>query len=395
MFTLEQDSSERSWLGVFALSLSAFIFCTTEFLPVGLLKAISDSLKMQPTNVGLMLTIYAWTVALVSLPLTILTRNVERRKLITGIFLVFIGSHIITGGAWNFPVLILGRIGIACAHAMFWSISLSLTVRIAPPEEKSRAIGLLAMGTSIAMVIGIPLGRVISEMMGWRIAFLAIALVAAMLLPILRATLPKLQNLQAGSIQNLIPLLKQPALILLYVMIVLVITGHFTSYTYIEPFIQLVNQASGSRITYILILFGIAGLPAAICFNRLYSDQPRKFLLVSVITVSTCLLILFPSSLNIITLSIHVFIWGGAIVCFGLAIQSWILKFATESTDLAVSIHSGLYNVGIGTGAFLGNHIANDYGLPWIGTFGGVFCGLGSVLCWLAMRIYESKHPTL
>ncbi|MDU0810007.1 MAG: sugar transporter [Burkholderia sp.] len=392
MFTTERCSSERSWWGVLALALSAFIFCTTEFLPVGLLKAIGDSLHIQSTNVGLMLTIYAWTVALASLPLTLLTRKVERRKLMTAILLVFIGSHIITGGAWNFTVLILGRIGIACAHAMFWSISISLTVRIAPPEKKRRALGLLAMGTSIAMVIGIPLGRVIGETIGWRIAFLIIALVATILLPILRATLPKLPNLQTGSIKNLPALLKRPALILLYIMTVLIVTAHFTSYTYIEPFIQVTSQASSDRITFILILFGISGIPASICFNRLYSDQPDRFLLISAITVSICLLVLFPSALNIVTLSIHVFIWGGAIVCFGLAMQGWILKFATESTDLAVSIYSGLYNVGIGTGALLGNHIANDYGLPWIGTFGGVVGGLGVILCWLAIRIYDLKH---
>ncbi|WP_143136993.1 MFS transporter, partial [Burkholderia ubonensis] len=126
MSTSEPVSSEHSWWGVWALTLSAFIFNTTEFVPVALLGAIGDSLHMQPTDAGLMLTIYAWTVAVTSLPLTLATRTIERRKLLAGVLVLFIASHVITGVAWSFPVLVFGRVGIACAHAIFWSISISL-----------------------------------------------------------------------------------------------------------------------------------------------------------------------------------------------------------------------------------------------------------------------------
>ncbi|WP_434663132.1 sugar transporter [Paraburkholderia sp. A3BS-1L] len=385
----ELAPAEHAWWGVVALALSAFIFNTTEFVPVALLSAIGDSLHMQATNVGLMLTIYAWTVAVVSLPLTVLTRAVERRKLLTGVFVLFIVSHIVTSIAWNFPALIAGRLGIACAHAIFWSISVSLVVRIAPPSRKGQALGLLAMGTSIAMVAGIPLGRVIGETLGWRVTFLAIAGAAAIVLLMLRATVPQLHSLQSGSLRNLPTLFRKPTLALLYLITILVVSAHFTSYTYIEPFVQAVNHASESRITYILVLFGSAGIPAAICFNRIFPRYPKQFLLASIVTLASCLLVLFPCALGIVTLSVHTVVWGGAIVCFGLAMQAWILKLAPEATDLAVSIYSGLYNVGIGAGALLGNHIAHDFGLPWTGTFGGLVGGLGVGVCWLALRF---KH---
>jgi DHA1 family L-arabinose/isopropyl-beta-D-thiogalactopyranoside export protein-like MFS transporter len=392
MSTPELASSEHSWWGVLALALSAFIFNTTEFVPVALLNAIGNSFHMQPTDVGLMLTIYAWTVAIVSLPLTLLFRAVERRTLMMGVFALFIAGHIVTGIAWNFPVLVIGRTGIACAHAIFWSISVSLVVRLAPPGKKSRALGLLAIGTSIAMVAGIPLGRVVGEAMGWRTTFLTIACTAAIALLMLRNTLPNLPNQQAGSFSSLPMLLKKPALASLYLITILVISAHFTSYTYVEPFIHSVSHASESRITYILILFGGAGIPAAIFFHRLYPDRPAQFLLASIITVSACLLVLFPCALSIVTLSVHTLIWGGAIVCFGLAMQAWVLRLAPEATDLAVSIYSGLYNVGIGAGALLGNHITHGVGLPWVGTFGGAIGGIGVGICWLALRQHHSTE---
>ncbi|MDN7907285.1 sugar transporter [Burkholderia diffusa] len=391
MATPDAVSSEQSWWGVLALALTAFIFNTTEFVPVALLSAIGDSLRMQPTDVGLMLTIYAWAVAVVSLPLTFVTRHVERRRLLSCALLVFIGSHVVTGVAWNFAVLMIGRLGIACAHAVFWSISVPLAVRLAPSGRKSRALSLLAMGTAIAMVAGIPLGRVIGEALGWRVTFLVIGGAAAVALLMLRVTLPTLPSQGAGSLSSIGMFLRKPALVSLYAITVLVVSAHFTSYTYIEPFVQSVNHASSSRITYVLILFGVAGLPAAVCFNHVFPERPAEFLLASIIALSACLLILFPSALNIVTLSVHTLVWGGAIVCFGLAMQAWVLKLAPEATDLAVSIFSGLYNVGIGAGALLGNHIAGDFGLPWIGTFGGVVGILSAGIAWVALRLHERR----
>ncbi|MEM5366067.1 sugar transporter [Paraburkholderia azotifigens] len=386
MSTPDSVAAKHSWWGVLALALSAFIFNTTEFVPVALLSSIGDSLSIPPTDVGIMLTIYAWAVALVSLPLTVLTRHVERRKLLTWVLLLFVGCHIVTGVAWNFSVLAIGRLGIACAHAIFWSISVSLVVRLAPADKKSRALGLLATGTSLAMVAGIPIGRMIGEALGWRMTFQVIAIAAVAVLLLLRATLPLLPSEQAGSLRSVPVLLRNPTLMCLYLVTLLLVTAHFTAYTYVEPFIQHVNHASNSRITFILTLFGAAGIPAALCFNRLYPHQPDRFMQGAVLTIAACLLILFPCSLSIVTLSVHSFIWGGAIICFGLGMQAWVLRLAPNATDLAVSIFSGLYNVAIGAGALFGNHVANDYGIAWIGTFGGMIAGLGAAVCWFAFR---------
>lgn len=379
-------STFKQWVSVCALAVGAFIFNTTEYIPIALLSDIGQSFDKPATEVGMMITVYAWIVALLSLPLMLMTKNIERRKLLLMLFALFALFHALSFFSWNFNILLVSRIGIALTHAVFWSITASLAVRLAPTGKTNQALGLLSTGTVLAMVLGIPLGRVVGQYFGWQLSFLLIGVCAAGVMLVLAKNLPALPSQNTGSLSSLPSLFKRRNLMLLYAMTVLIITAHFTAYSYIEPFVLQVGGFKAEQVTIVLSLYGLAGFAASYLFGKWFAKSQRLFMLGAVAVILLSALLLLPFASFPYAAYALVFIWGVAIVIVSLGMVSKVLAFASDATDVANSIYSGLYNVGIGGGALLGHYVTVWFGLSNIGIAGALLAAAGLAVCGLLFK---------
>lgn len=361
-----------AWLRVVTLAIAAFIFNTTEFVPVGLLSDIAASFHMETAQTGIMLTIYAWVVALMSLPFMLLTSQVERRKLLICLFVLFIASHILSFMAWSFTVLVISRIGVAFAHAIFWSITASLAIRLAPAGKRAQALSLLATGTALAMVLGLPVGRIVGQYFGWRTTFLAIGVGAFLTLLCLIKLLPLLPSEHSGSLKSLPVLFRRPALMSIYLLTVVVVTAHYTAYSYIEPFVQNIAGLSANFATVLLLILGGAGIFGSVIFGKLGNNHASVLVSVAIALLMACLLLLMPASASETHLAILSIFWGIAIMMIGLGMQVKVLALAPDATDVAMSLFSGIFNIGIGAGALVGNQVSLHWSMADIGYVGSI-----------------------
>ncbi len=372
----------KKWLPVISLTLSTFIFNTSEFIPIGLLTSIADDFAITESKAGLLITIYAWVVALASLPLMMAFAKTENKKLMLSLVALFTASHILSGFSNSYVMLMISRIGVACSHAVFWSIVTPLAVHVAPEGHRSTALSMIITGSSIAMIVGLPLGRAVGLMVGWRVTFILIAILSAIVLCLLAAFLPKVPSDNNISLKTLPTLVSTPALLCIFVMTALTITGHFTAYSYIEPFLGQAAGFTNGEITMVLSAFGVIGIIVSVLFSKYYDRHQFAFLRVAVLGICICTLLLGISSGNSFIMVCTCLLWGLSINCFNISLQSCIIDYSPFGTAIAMSIYSGIYNVGIGAGALVGGIVCSHIGIPFVGYVGGAV-SLVSALCFL------------
>lgn len=387
-------SGFKAWLPVIGLTFSTFIFNTSEFIPIGLLSDIAGDFGITEANAGMLITVYAWVVALASLPLMLIFAKTENRKLMLSITAIFAASHILSGFAKDFYMLMISRIGVACSHAIFWSIVTPLAVRLAPEGKGSTALSIIVCGSSIAMIIGLPLGRTIGLYLGWRATFLIIAVLAAVILAILAAVLPKMPGDGSISLRKLPALIKSPALLSIYLVTVVAITGHFTGYSYIEPFLGQVAGLGSNWITIVLTIFGVVGLAGSWIFSRCYDRYRRRFIQFAVAGICIFLLLLHAAALNPVTAVILCVFWGFAINFYNLSFQSEIIRNTPKGTAVAMSIYSGIYNIGIGGGALIGGYVCSGISISCIGYVGGAIALVAAIICFRKMLPAINGSPS-
>lgn len=355
------------------LTCAAFIFNTSEFIPIGLLSDIALDFNITEAHAGMLISVYAWMVMLLSLPLMMLVSRMEMRKLVLATLSVFIACQVLSSLSAGYAMLMFSRIGVACAHAVFWSIVSPMAVRIVEDKYRPVALSMIVTGTSIATIVGLPLGRIIGLHIGWRMTFLCVGCFAFAVSLYLMFVLPKIPSRGKVGVRQLPKVLGVPMLPKLFLLSLLVAAAYYTSYSYIEPFLKQVAGITDSWITTILMLFGGAGIIGSLSFSKYYNRSPLRFLSIVILCIAVCLLVLLPSAYHLCLVVIVCLLWGAAVTAFNVALQDEIINYAPPAaTSVAMSVFSGIFNFGIGIGTFFGGFVCTHFSMEYIGLAGGV-----------------------
>lgn len=361
----------KHWIALIGLTFATFIFNTSEFIPIGLLTDIAAEFHMTEAHAGMLISVYAWMVMLLSLPLMLLASRVELRRLMLIVAFLFVVFQVLSSFSATYGMLMASRIGVACTHAIFWSIVSPLAVHVVPESHRPLALSMVVTGTSVAMILGLPLGRFIGLQIGWRMTFLCIAAFSLFTFIYLFCTLPRVPSHGGFSIRRMPEILRNRTLICIFTLTLLFATAYYTGYSYIEPFLLQVAHMSESLITLTLMLFGGAGILGSIAFSRFYPRNPSLFITLALLGMLLSLLLLYPSTTAIPLIVCLCAFWGMAATSYNVSFQNEIINHtADDATPVAMSISSGIFNLGIATGTLIGGGVCTHFSIAYIGFFG-------------------------
>ena len=377
----------KEWLPLIGMTVSAFLVNTSEFMPIGLLTDISKDFNITAAQAGVMITAYSWTVTLLSLPLMLLACKIKPKKLLLGTLTVFAVCQVLSVISIGFPFLVVSRMGVACAHSIFWSIASPFAVRVVAKENQAKALSAIVTGTAFAMVLGMPLGRMIGLQIGWRMTFLCVGIISMIVIAYLLFVFPKIENSESFSVSQLPELFKNSKLMIIYMITFLFATGYYTAYSYVEPFLQKIAGFSSNLVTITLMLFGIAGLLGSYLFSKFYEEHHFVFVQTVLFGFVGALAILYPASINMYTIILVCAIWGIASMAFQVCFQAEIIGcVSTAASSVAMAIFSAIFNLGIGSGTGLGGMVYTNISLKYVGFVGAVIVLVAAIIGFIKFR---------
>ncbi|MGW7299470.1 MFS transporter [Streptomyces sp. NPDC054829] len=376
---------------VAALMLAAFTFNTAENLPVGLLPLMADDLGVSQPTVGLLVTGYALTVVVVSLPLAHLTRAIPRRPLLTVLLaLLATASWATAWHAVSYGPLLAARAATALAQALYWAVMGPVAVGLYPPERRGRIMGLLSVGGSLATVLGVPTGTWLGSHTGWRAPFAVLGALALLSLITVAVLLPTTHPRESHSAYGVTP--DRRRFLLVVTTTALSVTGVFTAFTYIATFLDEVSGFDTDATGPLLLAFGAAGLAGVAATGPLLDRFFQATLVVPISTQLTALLGLYAIGHHQVACVALLMLLGASVAPAFTASQSQVLHWAPARTESALAANSVAFNVGVAVGALLGGAVFTGFGVR--GTFlaGGLLTAGALVALSRGVRSQESDR---
>ncbi|AGN20517.1 hypothetical protein J433_11817 [Corynebacterium glutamicum MT] len=339
-----------------AMSFAAFVYVTFEMFAVGLIKPMASDLGVSESSIGLLMTVYATVVAVVTIPAMLWVSRFNKRTVFL-ITLAFLATGIVVQALTvNYGMLAIGRTIAALTHGVFWALVGPMAARMSPGHT-GRAVGVVSIGSTMALVVGSPLATWIGELIGWRPATWILGALTIAGVAVLIPTVPSLPPLPDTESESKEKKSLPWGLISLVIFLLLAVTGVFAAYTYLGLIIA--ETAGDSFVSIGLFAFGALGLIGVTVATRTV-DQRMLRGSVHTTTLFVIAAILgqiafgLEGTLAVVAIFLAVTVFGGAYGALPTLGTTIFLHAGRDHPDTASSIYVVTYQVGIASGAALG-----------------------------------------
>lgn len=364
------------WTGLIALAAATFLSVTSEMIPTGLLPDMSASLGVSEAQIGLLVTVFAFTVVVTSTPLTALTRRWPRHGLLIGILVVLGVSNGLTAIAPSYEFVVGSRILGGVAHGMFWSIVGAYAGHLVPKEQIGRAVSITLGGGTLAFVLGVPLGTFAGHVFGWRLSFGLLAVLMAVGAVVIWKFLPAVRREEDGAgarrRDRSAPRVRDrsiPAVVMVCLIAAVTMVGHYAFYTFVVPFLTGPMGVPAGNVGALLFVYGIAGAGGLLLAGSVLGPRPQFGLIVTLLVTGASVAALAVVAAQPVAALVAFLLWGLAFGALPPLLQTRLLHTSSPAfRDTASALYTTSFNIGIGGGALVGSLIFDAGGLmvlPW------------------------------
>ncbi len=383
-------------LPLLALALGAFGIGVTEFSPMGMLSVIAGDLDVSIPTAGVLISAYAFGVVIGAPIMTLGFARMSRRNLLLLSMSIFTVGNLISAVADSYSSLLLGRIITSFNHGAFFGIGAVVATQLVPPEKQASAVAAMFSGLTIANIGGVPLATYVSEVMGWRTAFMGMTIIGVATLIALRLSLPRLEADTSGSIKNELKVLTKGSVLFALLLTVVGSSSMFTVFSYISPILLEETKADALFVSSMLVLYGL-GLAAGNWLAGRYADRNLLGTLVISMAATMILLVIFAATMQVIwVIPVLIFLWGISSFAVVPPLQALVVSEAKGAPNLASSMNIAAFNLGNASGAALGGSVIYlGWGLPAVALAGAATSAAGLLLVLLYRKQSKrSKDPT-
>lgn len=380
---------------IYLLALAAFVAGIDENLVGGILPLLSRELGVSLSAAGQLTAVFSLTFALCAAPLLSFTARVERRRLLIYALLTFAVGNLGSGLAVDYWMLLVCRIISAASCALVVVLASTLSASLVDARLRGRAIGIVFMGISGSLVLGIPLGIALSEAISWRAPFLLLGALALVIAVLLRVTLPTFASRPPLSLLDYCRQLVIPKLLLAQLVSVLLLTGHFVLFAYLAPYVQKTMGIDGVSLSYLYLYFGLAAISGGFCGGWLSDRLGFRRALILIPALFTVVMALLPwATTSLFSFLALYAVWMALSWTISPVVQNYLLHSAPEAGEANVGINTSAMHLGVALGAALGGVVIARGSLEITPLVGALMTGFALAAACLSLSTRMNPQAT-
>ena len=368
-------------LPVLILIASSFMLGMSEFIVVGILPDIAADLKISEVTVGNLVSLFAFVYAPVTPLGSALSARFPRFATHLTLIGIFLAGNLLCAFAPNYAVLVVARIMIALVSGTLVAVAMTYAPDVTTDKFRTKFIAWVFSGFSIASVVGVPVGTWVANTFGWRWAFHIINVLTIMLIVGMVVALPRNSHIVKIGFLPQFRLFFDRRIQLGVLTVVFGAAASYVFYTYLTPIMRDEVHVPEQYLSVGLVIFGAACLWSNLYGGKL-ADRGRGVEPLTHIRPIYCAHAVLMASLVVahwvpVYGALPLVVLGMFMYLQNSASQVLYMDVASQShpgsLNLAASLNSMSFNIGIALGSAVGGLVNGHFGLTWLGPVGALF----------------------